>query len=335
VMGNCSSYGFNIGDVGSTFPNCRAVGNASYGFFVNENAVSAAGFLDDIVSHSNNSEGLYMRYVGSTVAAPITGAVLWRNNSNATYFYGSGTGASHHLASPVVFGNSGFQLFQFGGHLRVTSPMNPVDIAAYTGAQPVSMAYGGLCEIIGGSIDAAANIGASSVVVNGTTWTNFAAPTFTAREVGEVSHLLSFRHNGVEDDHRAWYRYGATYSNAVTRHTPSGLSWQCLPSGGVGVWFRPNIPLRLNCPPNVEITASAWVYVDAAYNGTAKPRIVVLGGHLQGIPADVIGDSHSGALGWERLTVQATATEQGRLPYVIEGQGNAGSFYVDDVRLEW
>jgi len=335
IMGNAASYGFNIADVGSTFATCRAVGNASDGFNLSENEFFAAGSLDGIVTHSNAGLGLNIRFAANTAATPISGTIIWRNYGGASYLYPSGSGASQILQSAMVFGNRNIALFQFGGPVRYISPILIPDIAAYTGAVSIHNVYGALCEVLGGSLDVAASIAGSRILANGVTWTNFAAPTFQARDVGLVSHLLSFRHNATPDDHRMYYAYGSVLSNAVTRHTASGLSWQHLPSGGAAVWFRPNIPHRLNCPPNILVTASAWVYVDAAYNGTAKPRIVVLGGHLQGIPADVIGDSHSGALGWERLTVQATATEQGRLPYVIEGQGNAGSFYVDDVRLEW
>jgi hypothetical protein len=154
---------------------------------------------------------------------------------------------------------------------------------------------------------------------------------FYASMDGNSGRVVIWRRNQLADDHRVYYPRGAQLSNAVTRHTPSGLSWQHLPSGGAAVWFRPNMPYEAAVIANIAVTLSAWVYRDAAYNGAAEPRIVCLGGILQGVPADVIGDSHTGALAWELLEVTVTPTETGMLQFVVEGQGTVGSFYTDDI----
>jgi len=315
--------GFYISDVGSTFPNCRAIGNVSNGFFVSENAPVADGILDGIVDHSNGNFLGLLAY-GSQANA-LDGITIWRNPANA--FRMAQTG-SIHLSSPVIFGNAGAPLAQTG-NVFVTNISEPTDIAAYEANLPFSTTSG-RAEIIGGTLRGTANVGGASIIANGVTWNNFAAPLFT-NNLGYFAYLLSFRHNNTADDHRMYYAFGSVLSNAVTRHTASGLSWQHLPSGGVAVWFRPNIPYRAAVVSGVAVTLSAWVYVDAAYNGTAKPRIVCLGGRLQGVPNDVIGTSHSGALAWELLTVAVTPTEVGMIEFVVEGQGTAGSFYSDDI----
>jgi len=328
VAGASAAYGFSIGDVGSTFPNCRAIGNASYGGFVSEAAAIMDGFMDGFVSHSNGSRGIEINQGWNSLATELAAPIVWRNNGDGLRMADY---ATLYATTLTGFGNNGYLAVSSGGSLiELTTPAYVQDIAAYEANQPLRT-NGGRIRVFRGALRGRVLIdGPGDIVVSGATWANFLLPTFT-RSLGGYAHLIIKRFNDAADDERMYYAYGPVLSNQVTRHTPSGLSWQHLPSGGAAVWFRPNIPYRAAVVSGVAVTLSAWVYVDAAYNGAAKPRIVCLGGRLQGVPNDVIGTSHSGALVWELLTVNVTPTETGMIEFVVGGQGTAGSWYCDDI----
>ncbi len=325
------NYGISIGDAGSLFPSCRATGNVSSGFFISEANVSVPdGAYDGIVAHSNGSSGVVWNNTQYTaVANDISALVSWRNVGFGVYTV---IQSVLRLSSPVVFGNSLSQLLAAVGVLRVVSLTDAETNGTYQ--SPTLQVYGGLLEVIGGTIYGTPLFAGCGVMrVNGSTWTSFGAPTIATGQDGAYGYLLSFRHNGLADDHRIYFRYGSVLSNATTRHTASGLSWQHLPTGGAAVWFRPNIYFRVPVQSGIATTIKAWVYEDATYDGTAHPRIVALGGYLQGIASDGVGDSHTGAEAWEQLTVTVTPTETGMLPFIVEGQGTTGSFYVDDLSV--
>ena len=336
-----SRYAFNIGDVGSTFPGCRAVGCVSRGFYMNEAAAIADGILDNTVSHSNGDANYYFIAGYGLTTTDIASPISWRS---ATYNYydtltASATSGKIWLTSPASFGAGTGGFLVWGSGLVLTSPNQVEDSLAGAGAKSL-VSYGGTVSVSQGSLNGYITLQADShITVNNATWTNFAAPTFTAADAAFGPYLLSFRHNTAEDDHRGYFKYGNILSEATVRHTASGLSWRFTPTGGVGTWFRvpTSTPFTFKAAvdKNVAVTLKAWVKLHASYDGTAKPRIVALGGLLQGVAADVVGDSHSGGADWEQLTVAlsgaSTPTETGVIEFTVEGAGTAGGFYVDDV----
>jgi len=400
-----STYGFNILDVGSTFPSCRAVGNASSGAFISEALATVVdGFLDNFVAHSNGWEGVIWN--SSQMMPPtadIAGLVSWRNTYG--FYQAVAHAATTWLTSPVCFGSSIAQFAAASGCLNVSNPTDAETNATYQ--SPSTRNTGGKLVVTGGTIRGTHyNVGSLPVIVIGSVWNTFGAPT-SFSDLGSSGVLVSFRHNNTADDHRAYYKYGNVLSNATERHTASGLDWQHNTSGGTGTWFRPNIPFSVRAKASQALTVKAWVARSGTNNGTAAPRIVILGGYLTGVASDVVGDSYtyapatvaaagvpganrtsnivtitttavhslttgdkvvvggvtdtsfngsftvastpttttftyaqtaangtsgSGWVGkWQQLTASATATESGNLPFVVEGQGSAGYYNVDDL----
>lgn len=128
---------------------------------------------------------------------------------------------------------------------------------------------------------------------------------------------------------------GTITAQSVTTHTASGLAWQMQPLSAT---------LKLICPgptafdtfkkavaANVPITITVWVNYDGSYNGN-MPRLVLVGGILQGIANDVVATAAiSSSNTWQQLSVSATPTETGVIEWYVDTDGTAGSCYVDDM----
>jgi hypothetical protein len=324
------TYGFYLNDVAGSISNCGAVGCNGIGWYFGETG-GALGAISGLDAHSNASYGAYFTSVYNTPTNPAAGISYWRNGNYGIYI--NPATPSLFLDSPVLFGNVTAQIGHNGGLAVITTPNHVTDITAYEGNVPY-YAFAGMLIFRDGTLRGTPRIRSGTPILNNVAWNNYGAPTFEYG-VGDWPYVIHFRHNATPDDHRAFYRYGQVDSHGgAYRHTASGLSWQAVPSGGAAVWLKPIPPgygtWTVPAAANVPITCKVWVWVDGTYNGTAKPRIVCLGGILQGVAADVVGTSHSGAQAWEELTVTVTPTETGNLILRVEGQGSNGSYYLDD-----
>jgi hypothetical protein len=287
--------------------------------------------LDGASAHSNGGANFYFNAGFGATTTDIAAPVSWRS---ATYNYQNPAAGKLWITSPVSFGAGNGGVYGAASSLVLTTPNQIADSLA--GASTLTgLAYNGNLYVVGGALNYIWTVrGDSRIIVNNATWTNFAAPTFVTADTPDGPYLLSFRHNTSENDHRMYFKYGNILSNSTTRHTSSGLSWQHNPTGGTTTWFRPCLSIiKVGCRAGVELTIRAWVLQSSTYNGTSAPRLVVLGGLVQGIATDMVGDSWSGTsdVTWKQLTVTVNPTENGIVEAIVEGQGTAGSFYVDDV----
>ncbi len=219
----------------------------------------------------------------------------------ATYSSGYPTNDAHSIAADPLFVNA------------------PVELALKPSSPCRGVGYGSTIYVIDG-------IGTLTSMLPNIGLAQYSADTYVIRR----------NFNDIAGDHRGFFLYGSMLSNTATRRTATGLSWQFLPSGGATTWFRVSqgspFTFRASAQANKAITLSAYVRKDASYNGSNAPRIVVYGGVLQGIAADVVGDSLTASADtWQKLSVTVTPTESGVLEYTVEGQGTAGSYYVDDL----
>jgi len=282
-----AKYGLNLGDVGSTFPSFRAIGNVQNGVYINEGAAVVDGLLDNAVSHSNGGSGIYLSAGQVTLATSVSGIVAWRNGGAGIQIAAS---YDTWFASPVLFGNT-TQDVQVYGAMWLSSPTITADPAFSTTYDGYAQ-FGNLI-ILGGTIKGKQNIAAGfRVTTIGTAHTTFVAPNFSiVADDGQSSAEVMF--HKATDDHRYYYKYGYVLSNTLERHTASGLDWQHNTTGGAAVWFRPNITFSVRAKANQALTVKAWVARSGTNDGTAAPRIVILGGYLTGVAADIVGDSYT------------------------------------------
>ena len=79
------------------------------------------------------------------------------------------------------------------------------------------------------------------------------------------------------------------------------------------------------------VTPTVQVEIDAAYNGSTMPQLVVLRNRAAGILTDTVLDTHSGATGAFEALSGATAAVAADclLEFVVRVYGTAGNAYVD------
>lgn len=338
LSGYSNLHGFNIADAGTTLPGCISVGNQGSGIVYGENGLAIAGALAGVTAHSNGVWGCNLAVGSSFVNDPDTSFVsitVWRNASGG--IPGNNNNRLH-LTSPVLFGATAGSPLVSGGFIMVTPIFLGDSVAAWdtTTTYPAN-AYSldFPVDIIGGTLARKMGMRQARVTVVDAIWNNFLAPVWFSSYNPRLGELQIIRFNRTKDDHRLYHPYGYVLSttSAGNLHTAGGTAWMFYPIGGVGVWYR--VPDRTafpySCAAGQQVSLRMWVYCAAAYNGTAKPRIVALGGFVAGIPTDVVGSSHSGAQAWELLTVTVTPSERGNVPVVCEGQGTAGYWIVDDI----
>lgn len=329
-----STYSFNIADIGAGYSmvDCRAIGGFMYGFFISENVRGIANFMTDCIAHSNGSHG-YMHNNGFFgITNPIINAVSWRNTGYGVY----GGAFDIWYDSPIFFGNTASEVIAAGAaSIVLLSPTIYTDTYFTVISEFYSQAY---IEVRGGSLVGSVRYTCSGkVVLINSACSGWTSTQYNVQEYGYSGYCLSLRNNCTEDDHRMNFRYGNIYSTATSGHTLPGIAWQYLPSTAfttiTSPWFRPNGPglMKVPCAADVGITIKAYVFVSSTYNGYYKPRIVALGGEIQGIATDTVGDSHTGAEAWEELSVDVVPSEAGVVRFAIEGMGTAGYYIADDI----
>lgn len=143
-------------------------------------------------------------------------------------------------------------------------------------------------------------------------------------------------YNGVAGDHRSYVggTAGTIFSNTSVRHTASGLSWRFSPLSSSYIDFH--IPLKkkiaaVAVSANTLVTMTLWVYRD---NTGLNSYLVVPGGQIGGVSADVIATASGAINTWEQLTLTFTPTETGVVEAYFKCWG--GSTYnvvIDDFNV--
>lgn len=147
------------------------------------------------------------------------------------------------------------------------------------------------------------------------------------------SFIRSHKHNQVETAFKTWKRGGVIENDTSVRHTASGYSWKNTPNSASNKLSFPGTGVeafKAAVNADTPVTIKAFVRYDSSYNGN-MPRLVLKGGVLEGIPSDVVDTAQAAnADAWDELSVTATPDENGVVEFLVDGDGTAGNFYVDD-----
>jgi hypothetical protein len=343
----CRGSGANgvvyFADVGLTFQNNVLAGNTQTQLYLAETGKVLGTFADNLV-HSCQSIALYL---GSGFTGGVFGAFTgYRNGAEGLRFGGDVQNAN--FDSQLLFGNLNQNIYFSAacqGQIIFKSPIVRSDASYAT-------SYGLVCNstipsrvlILGGSFGSTvAHTGSdiyfstgsnSQVVALGTT---FADAPPVAGTLYYNAFVRVHKFGGIATDHRAWYAYGTLASELTTRHTASGLAWKLTPNNATNKLRFPGPTeydtFQAPVSANAAVTVTAWVYYDDTYNG-AMPRLVLVGGLVAGIDADVVATAPGSHVGeWQQLSVMATPTEAGVVDFYLDCDGTAGNVYVDDAAV--
>lgn len=300
--------------------------------------------LTDCVFHSNGA-GL-----GTEQSTTLSGCTIWRNGSP-----GIGTGISMPAASDLsllnchLFGNTTYNI------QLASNPFLQMDTCYLNGessyATGVGIALtgtyksgkaklrncnlGGVTGHTSGDIYIAtynsAEIEMHSTILASANEVVYQTPTASPK----FCYVRSHKHD-ADIAHKSWYRDGILNSEASTRHTASGLAWKMTPSYAYEKLIFPGPTtfdtFKAAVVASAAVTITAWVRKDSSYNGNA-PRLVLIGGYIGGIAANVVASLSVGADTWEQLSVSGTPNEAGVIEWYIDCDGTAGSVYVDDMAV--
>lgn len=148
-----------------------------------------------------------------------------------------------------------------------------------------------------------------------------------------VSGELIFRnYNGTAGDHRTYVStVGTVFSNTSIRHTASGSSWRFSPLSTT--YIDQYVPIRkkigaVAVTANLQVTMGLWVYRD---NTGLVSQLVVPGGQIGGVSANVTATAAGTINTWEQLTLTFTPTESGVVEAYFQCHGGTTySVNIDD-----
>lgn len=343
-----NAVGFQIADVGGTFTGNRVAGSAATGstgaIHIAETGAIITGTFSGLVAHGNAGLGLRIQSVAGGV---ISDVALWRNTSSGLQYALVGT-APVRIDGGVIFGNASPQV-DIGASSSAPSfaILDDVDVdseAGFSAAQGIAVTASTValwlrnCRVGGVGTHSTADVVFTA---------NQAAPVYayncafgSTTEVSGLSangslpsFLKSERHDQSATTHKSYYRTGVISADQTTRHTASGFSWRMQPASASEKLILPgpffNNGFKIPCVGGVARDITVYVRKDGTYNGNA-PRLVVPGGMVQGIAADVTDSLSVGTDTWEQLSVTVTPTEDCVVTAYVDCDGTAGSVYVDD-----
>jgi hypothetical protein len=170
----------------------------------------------------------------------------------------------------------------------------------------------------------------NSTLASGTRITGF--PSSTAHRV--TSYVREQFCDAVAPT--SYYYYGTVTSQTTIRDGDSGSAWKMTPNNATFKLILPGASVmdtfKAAVSADSAVTVTARVYKDASYNGNA-PRLVLVGGIVPGIDADVTDSLSVAAETWETLSVSDTPDEDCCIEFYIDCDGTAGNVYVDNITV--
>lgn len=144
----------------------------------------------------------------------------------------------------------------------------------------------------------------------------------------KYSYVLCPRYNQTATAHRMYTALGTIILDA-TRENIKPIGGAAIPVDSNG--FRRNTGFLVAVNSGGTVTVDVDVEIDAGYNGSTDPQLVLLANRAAGINADVVLDTHSGAVGTENLSgTTAAVAADCVLEFVVRCYGTAGNAWVDN-----
>lgn len=353
-VGAASNGVVDLQDVGGIFSNNTVVGSTGStveGIQLNETALIGT-FSGNVVHSCSNASTSALEISGCY--GIISSCSVWRNNNigitNSVFstsgrltfsncsFFGQASSSGNINFSDSGNANVLFTGCTFDGDPTFATTCG-IRIAVTTGNVDLTLIN---CDfgVTTAHTTADINVAAESVFkitaincrfASGTEWAHGSGANLTYS-----SFIRSHRHDQSATTFKSQYRYGTINQDTTTRHTASGYSWQLTPNSATQKLRFPGPTefdtFKVACPANVARTVSMYVQKDGSYNGNA-PRLVVVGGLVQGISTDQISSLTVGSSTWEQLTVTVTPTEDSAIEFYVDCDGTAGSVYCDDAGI--
>jgi hypothetical protein len=108
--------------------------------------------------------------------------------------------------------------------------------------------------------------------------------------VYRFGQVRSQKHDGDAAVFKTFLSGGTIINETTIRHTSSGYAWKLTPSSTtLKLLFPGPTPydgIQQPVVANAQVTVTAWVVRNQAYNGSVQPRLVLIGGLIGGIATD-------------------------------------------------
>jgi hypothetical protein len=308
-----------ISSPGMTFTNNVVVGASPANCYVVAITAGIIGTFSGNNIHSCSGNGLSLT-LGNGGRGTIAALTTWRNASGI-YAYSNGFGYVT-FTGLKAFGNS------VAGISVVVPSVVILNAAILSGdsvfAQPIGLSISGIAYIIDSTLgtpvahttaDIATGVNANFGRVYATNTTLATAGVSVPLNFVQVGKL-----GGVSTTHKTWQAFGTLTSETATRHTFSGLAWKLT---SLYATYKLRFPgpteydaFKAAVVASAQVTVTAWLMKDAAYNGNA-PRLVLVGGLIAGITTD---QTNSLTEAVKSITAASNAT-----PIVITAAGHGYS----------
>lgn len=346
----------NFADYGSNFSNNTIAGATSD---TSTSANSAAilfnsnGILDTFQNnlvHSSNGAGMYCPAGLMPDTGTIDGLTVYRNTSRAISNQANNAHGNLIFLDCTFFGNQGGNVFfDTSGSVGLIIFDGCISNSDASFSTTTGYTFNGspgkylLIDCIFSSITAHTNdinISASTIATMEIELINCSLAgtneVANSNNLNFVGFVRSHKNDQSATTFKNYYRFGTIQSDQTIRHTASGYSWKLTPNSATRKLLLPGPTMLDTFKAAVNasslVTITAYVYKDSSYNGNA-PRLVIVGGILDGIASDVIDSLTVAHSNWEQLSVQATPNEAGVIEYYIDCDGTAGNVYVDDITI--
>lgn len=180
--------------------------------------------------------------------------------------------------------------------------------------------------------------GISTNSANGCTLTNpqiAEVNPITGLNAGADWYIWASKWNRTANAHRGITDGGVIQGATDQRHTASGISWKFSPTA---TGRKSNYPLKMAvakvaCSANTAVTVGLWTYRD---NANIKGRLLLRGGQIAGVGADVFVDCQPSVSTWTQYSLTFTPTEAGvvELHFLVwDGVGTTNNFWIDDLTI--
>jgi hypothetical protein len=139
----------------------------------------------------------------------------------------------------------------------------------------------------------------------------------------------------VADTHKLVLNGATVVSDAVQRHSASGIAWRFNLTSTTRHQYAPVVLPVAQVPittPGLTKTIGIWVRRDS---GNIQGKLRVRGGQLNGVPETSVACTPAQNV-WEQSTITVTPSERGILEVEFlcwDGVGTAASLWVDDVSI--